>query len=101
MFVSTNFIVAMISFSFPVGYILKSMIEGRIGSRPNISGEFSSVPRAVAKSAGKGAAVDIIVLACGPPKLVESINNYVNAPASMTKKDKEALFLFIKQDWEW
>ena len=52
-----------------------------------------------------GRSVDIAVLACGPPKLVESINNYINVPSSSrsheAEKDKQAFFSFIEEDWEW
>ena len=52
-----------------------------------------------------GRPVDIAVLACGPPKMVESINDYINVPSSFfnlgVDKNQQAFFSFIEEDWEW
>jgi len=83
--------------------VLQSIIQGNIGCRPNISDEFSSFARVVAQKMGRP--VDIAVLACGPPKMVESINDYINVPSSFCNfgvgKNQQAFFSFIEEDWEW
>mmetsp|Transcript_26297 Transcript_26297/g.47376 ORF Transcript_26297/g.47376 Transcript_26297/m.47376 type:complete len:861 (-) Transcript_26297:120-2702(-) len=83
--------------------VLQSIIQGNIGCRPNISNEFSSFARVVAEKIGRP--VDIAVLACGPPKMVESINDYINVPSSFfnlgVDKNQQAFFSFIEEDWEW
>lgn len=88
--------------------VLRSIIEGKIGCRPNIPEEFSSVGcNVVEKSMGMGPAVDIAVMSCGPPKLVESINNHINAPSSCfsslgDESDHQAIFFsYTEEDWEW
>lgn len=84
-------------------HVLRSIIEGNIGCRPNIPEEFDSFAKVLTEQMGRS--VDIAVLACGPPKLVESINNYINVPSSSrsheAEKDKQAFFSFIEEDWEW
>lgn len=83
--------------------VLQSIIQGNIGCRPNISDEFSSFARVVAQEMGRP--VDIAVLACGPPKMVESINAYINVPSTFCSlgvdKNQQAFFSFIEEDWEW
>ena len=60
--------------------VFRSIVEGNIGCRPNIPNEFSKFASEVGESLDRPA--HIAVLACGPPKLLESINQYVNVPDS-------------------
>lgn len=83
--------------------LLESIVQGNIGSRPNMPEELWSFATTVAQKLGRPA--DIAVMACGPPKLVESINNYINVPSSISdrgvEKSNQANFSFIEEDWEW
>ena len=82
---------------------LQSIMSGNIGCRPNISDEFSSFAKVVALKMGRPA--DIAVLACGPPKLVESINNCINVPSTYcslgVEKNQQTFYSFTEEDWEW
>jgi len=80
------------------GEILQSMIKGRIGCRPNITEEISLSGEAVTQHVGRP--VDITVLACGPQKLVESINNYINGSFGL-KTNQRVFYSFTEEDWEW
>ena len=77
---------------------LESILEGGIGCRLDVSDQFSSFAEAVTHNMDRPA--DIAVLACGPPKLVESINDYINA-ASSTDRNQQVFFSFTEEDWEW
>jgi len=104
-FTTASFSVDMESTQCNEDTLIKSIIKGNIGYRPNIRAEFSIAARAVIQSAGK-APVDIAVLACGPPKLVESINNIINTPSTCVtsfrvEQDCQAFFSFTEEDWEW
>merc|ERR1712032_42507 len=83
--------------------VLHSMVQGKIGDRPNISKEFSSFAKTLSQKLGRP--IDISVLACGPPQLIESINDYVNVPSSIhasgINQDHQVTFSFVEEDWEW
>lgn len=83
--------------------VFRSIVEGNIGCRPNIPNEFSKFASEVGESLDRPA--HIAVLACGPPKLLESINQYVNVPDSACSlvggKNQDAVFSFVEEDWEW
>jgi len=85
--------------------LVQSIIEGNIGCRPNIPKEFSTAARVVVKNMDCATA-EIAVLACGPPKLVESINNHINTPSTCGaslrgEQDCQVFFSFMEEDWEW
>lgn len=82
---------------------LRSVVRrDSVGCRPDIPGEFSAFAKDLVERTGGPA--DIAVLACGPPKMLESINDYINIPSSegyAGGKDQQAFFSFIEEDWEW
>ena len=59
--------------------------------------------RVVAQNMGRP--LVIAVLACGPFKMVESINDCIDIPSSFfslgVDKNQQVLFSFIEEDWEW
>ena len=73
--------------------VLQSMIEGRIGCRPNLQEEFNE---------GTVHQADIGVVACGPYAMIQQINGICNT-GSFTWGTKEggAFFAFTEDDWEW
>ena len=78
------------------------MRKESIGCRPDIPGEFSLFADKLVREAG--GPVDVAVLACAPPKMLESINELINIPSSSAFGDGEgqqAFFSFIEEDWEW
>ena len=83
--------------------VFRSIVQGNIGCRPNIPEEFSKFASEVGESLDRPA--HIAVLACGPPKLLETINHYVNVPDSacslVSGKNQDAVFSFVEEDWEW
>ncbi len=86
--------------------VLRSIIEGNIGCRPNIPEEFSSTVGTVMENMGTVSDVEIAVMCCGPPKLVESINNHINSPSACfgtlgVKGNHQVIFSFTEEDWEW
>ena len=73
--------------------VLQSMIEGRIGCRPNLQEEFNE---------GTVHQADIGVVACGPYAMIQQINGICNS-GSFTWGTKEggAFFAFTEDEWEW
>ena len=81
--------------------LLLSMIQGRIGCRPDLKSEFQSIP------ANEGQR-DVAVLACGPVNMIQSVNEICNVPSSkcsyggMRQEDGSiAFFTYTEDDWEW
>lgn len=83
---------------------IQSMIQGHIGCRPNLSKEFASATEVMENDAGKS--LELAVLACGPGKLLQSINSIINVPSNPSiqmdlGQGIQAHFIFTEEDWEW
>jgi len=87
--------------------VLRSMLEGRIGRRPDMEAEFKALAEL-----HKGEDTKTIgVLACGPRPMTQAINQAVHNEGSMStffnagkiknEDGTDATFAFIEEDWEW
>jgi len=96
--------------------ILRSMILGRIGCRPDMVQEFSDIAlnaNTNSSTTGNDDIWDIGVLACGPVSMVESINRICNNTSASTSvpgsfsvsnssnDGSNVFFDFTEEDWEW
>ena len=92
---------------------IHSMIEGRLGVRPDLVQEFRQVAAiAITQSAFHEEmtkeAPDIGVLACGPMAMVKTINEICNTSPCFSRPHESedgdtgtAFFAFSEDDWEW
>ena len=89
--------------------IFKSILQGRIGCRPDMEAEFKEVAMHSTDDIK-----DIGVLACGPQAMTRAINKAVRnechivnyCSANKAKVDDgedgaETYFAFVEEDWEW
>jgi len=104
----------------------RSMLEGRIGCRPNMEDEFRELAALHHRSEGNSdnaaslasssttvsTAFDTVgVLACGPKAMTNAINETVHnagpfstfwdAGKIKNKDGTDATFAFVEEDWEW
>jgi len=90
--------------------VYRSMLEGRIGCRPNMEDEF----REMAFSYQRDMQEDfdtVGVLACGPKAMTNAINasvhntgplnTFFDAGKIENKDGTDATFAFVEEDWEW
>merc|ERR1711933_167155 len=78
---------------------LRSMVYGRVHKRPNLQREFDDVARSLHTSIP-----DVGVLACGPVKMIEQINNICNRSATYSwglenASGENVYFAFTEDDW--
>ena len=88
----------------------KTMLEGRIGCRPDMEAEFREL--AFAHQRDKEIGFDTVgVLACGPKAMTNAINlavhnagplsTFFDAGRIENKDGSDATFAFVEEDWEW
>merc|ERR1712157_296028 len=87
--------------------VYKSMLQGRLGCRPDMEAEF----KALAWNHKGEDAKTIGVLACGPRAMTQAINESVHNEGSLSTFFKagkienedgtDATFSFVEEDWEW
>ena len=86
--------------------IIKAMLFGRIGCRPDIPSEFCEVAIGNNTKSVTNQPGNIGVLACGPTKLVESVNTLCNKQPCFSwglcnEDGSKTFFSFAEEDWEW
>ena len=90
--------------------VYRDMLEGRIGSRPDMKAEFDEL--ALAHHRDTNDDFDSIgVLACGPKAMTNAINaavqntgpikTFFDAGKIQNKDGSDATFAFVEEDWEW
>lgn len=90
--------------------VYRDMLEGRIGSRPDMKAEFDEL--ALAHHRDTSDDFDSIgVLACGPKAMTNAINasvqntgpikTFFDAGKIQNKDGSDATFAFVEEDWEW
>jgi len=83
----------------------RTMLEGRIGCRPDIQVEFNEIAR-IHKRESNDDVGTIGVLACGPKAITKAIRMAIHITGSFdagkieSENGSDAVFTFVEEDWE-